>query len=99
MTRKNGRMEYISKQDAIDLLNHEQLRLDCWDDSDRAMGVADARLIIYDMEPEDVAPVIHAKLIYTGYSGNYKCSNCGAVDTREKKNYCDVCGAKLDKEE
>lgn len=51
---------------------------------------------------DDVAPVVHAKIIHKpdGYGGDlYICSNCNSKLLHPYIKYCYECGAKMDMEE
>lgn len=43
-------MELVNKQEVLDLLSDEQIRLDGWGETDAAMKVAKVRLAVNDMK-------------------------------------------------
>ena len=84
--------EYIRREDAVDAMGKAQWAKD--------------RLL--DIEPADVAPVVHGEYIgeYDGYAdGNpvcdmWYCSVCGCCfedwDEKPTYNFCPNCGAKME---
>lgn len=83
--------DYIRKADAKDALR-EKVFHNLTDEFYGAMQVLD------ELEPDDVAPVVHAK--WERYSGiTIRCSRCDYVihDWRLSEcKYCPNCGAKMD---
>lgn len=59
--------------------------------------------LIFDMQAEDVAPVVHGKWEFKGkdkISDVYICSNCNIIiGLQLKTKYCPNCGAKMDLED
>ena len=95
--------DYIRRDDAKDALQ-EKVFHNLTDEFYGAMQVFD------ELEPADVAPVVHGEYIgeYDGYADGYPvcdmwyCSVCGCHfedwDEKPTYNYCPNCGAKMDKE-
>lgn len=82
--------DYISRQDAKDALQ-EKVFHDLTDEFYGAMQVLD------ELEPADVAPVVHSEWIYHMSYGI--CKKCGYEyewKGTDAKNYCPNCGAKVD---
>ena len=99
-----GNIEYISKQDAKDALQ-EKVFQNLTDEFYGAMQAID------ELEPADVAPVVHARYVKPKgmmppeHYGHYECSECGAWAGRDwlrpwkeilLTNFCPNCGAKMD---
>ena len=88
--------DYISKQDAIDLINKIS-NLDL-----KAKGGICVSLA--NLEKADVVPVVHGKWKKIGVWGRvYRCNQCGnfldfdgANAGRGDTNFCPNCGAKMD---
>lgn len=97
--------DFISKSALIETLDyHGMLSLQ----SDIVPGIERVGDIVGHFPTINVAPVIHAKWIYTGEmdeDGNCEanCSHCGAgdkhrADLKDAVPYCWKCGARMDGE-
>ena len=100
--------EYIRQQDAVAVAESYQVERTGFNLNDYEYGrnqVADSIASdLEDIEPADVAPVVHAHWIQTSAedeNGNayYYCSNCGRGESHNpivEVPYCWKCGAKMD---
>lgn len=81
--------EYITKDQAIELLHYNS-------DEKCAAIIAD----VEELEPADVAPVVHARWVWHGIYGLFSsCSVCGTkFRDRPRVPYCPQCGARMDGE-
>ena len=93
-----GNIEYISKQDAIDIASEDGKKIPTL-----------AIRIMHDIKglqpAADVAPVVHGRWKYKGVCGikndiafrRYKCSECREdIVCDYPYNFCPNCGAKMD---
>ena len=102
--------EYIRKQDAVAVAESYQVERTGFHLNDYEYGrnqVADSIASdLEDIEPADVAPVVHGHWIMGKYTDDdlryndysYRCNRCGKIVDFEE-NYCPNCGAKMDGEE
>lgn len=67
------------------------------DEFDECVSNEDCFICWARRHTEDVAPVIHAKIVRANYSGVPICTNC-KEPCYVNAPYCYNCGAKLDKE-
>lgn len=73
-----------------------------------AIGLEGAIDIVRDIQAEDAALVVHGQWIFDGgdeCADHYHCSKCGTeidlcneIYTEKTPNYCQNCGAKMDKD-
>lgn len=92
--------DYIRKQDVKDALQ-EKVFHNLTDEFYGAMQVLD------ELEPADVAPVVHGRWIDDGTEFGCQCSECGKslddyvapteyASLNEIPNFCPNCGARMD---
>ena len=80
------------------------VELDEWENteenSDRALGVVDAKVIACQMPTVDAVPVRHGKWITKSTGGEFFdcCSECGYVEWDAPNKYCPHCGSRMDEE-
>lgn len=81
--------EYITKEQAIELLHY-------YNDEKCAAIIAD----VEELEPADVAPVVHAHWITAEDDDFWTCSNCRKfIHKNCAQGYCPKCGARMDGEQ
>lgn len=81
--------EYITKKQVIEWFS-------CYGHDDKQIRFEDLSFDIQNMNPEDVAPVVHGR--WKRYGRNLgECSNCGEI-VNIRYNYCPNCGALMDLE-
>lgn len=100
--------EYIRREDAIDAFNRIKNTLKnpktAHYDTLMFYEIED---VLEDVEPADVAPVVHGRWIDDGTEFGCQCSECGKslddyvapteyASLNEIPNFCPNCGAKMD---
>lgn len=99
--------KYVRIQDAVDKINANADDLEQNGGIPYAQGARTMAIVVEQMSPADVAPVVHGRwLPVVSYNNTYKCSECGRllVDITDGLKmvakhypYCH-CGARMDKE-
>lgn len=94
--------EYITKKQVIEWFS-------CYGHDDKQIRFEDLSFDIQNMNPEDVAPVVHGRWIHTTIEDDdwgstfhsWACSNCdfSTGQNQNGTNYCPNCGARMDLEE
>lgn len=95
--------EYIRKVDAVDEINANADDLEQNGGIPYAQGARAMAIVVDQMLPADVAPVVHAywirhddaDVVEGYYVPEYECSKCGAWK-KDDSGFCPDCGAKMD---
>lgn len=95
--------DYIRKSDVVDAINTNADDLEQNGGIPFAQGARAMAIVVEQMSPADVAPVVHAywirhenaDIICRYYVPNFECSQCGTWK-EDDSDYCPDCGAKMD---
>lgn len=95
--------EYIRKADVVEVINKDADNLEQNGAIPYAQGARAMAIVVDQMLPADVVPVVHAYWIPQKENNEFKeawmkCSACGYPVSRwtGNTNFCPDCGAKMD---